>query len=314
LYNQRYVVKDCVWFIDTLQKKIDDKKLFISIDTESYEFEHDKLTEFGWSIFKKNGEIIKNRHLIVKENMEYHNKVYVPDNRDHYNFGKSEIKELKEIIRELNEDLKKVNYIVGQGINNDIKDLKEINVDISKYKKMRATTVYEYGIIETMDLYMGYNTCYKHAKLEDELNNLNISYERLHNAGNDAYYTMKFFVEVLKKFDIHRLKYRSFLRRPSYTPSNNTKKEQEVEVEIEKEWIENDENNTRDKKDKDQDKEKNKRDQKNKKDKKIFHFKNDNLEIDLDDDDEDDLDGGEDFDSSELQAIMKEVEELDFSD
>ncbi|KAG4107784.1 hypothetical protein H8356DRAFT_1416196 [Neocallimastix lanati (nom. inval.)] len=52
--------------------------------------------------------------------------------------------------------LKGVNYVLGQGINNDIKDFKKININLSKYKKMSETTVYEYGIIEAKDLYMSY--------------------------------------------------------------------------------------------------------------------------------------------------------------
>ena len=88
---------------------------------------------------KKSEDIVKNRHRIIKENQECYNEVYIQDNKDHYNFKKSEIQILKEIINKLNEDLKGVNYVLGQGINNDIKDFKKININLSKYKKMSET-------------------------------------------------------------------------------------------------------------------------------------------------------------------------------
>jgi len=144
--------------------------------------EHKYLTEIGWCIFKKDGKIIKNKHAIVKENMNYHNGVHVPDNRDYFLFGKSTIMELKAIEEELRQDVEKVNYIVGHGVFNDIRYLRKIKVKTGKFIKMKSSGCPRFGLIDTMDLYSGVFLS-KAVSLEKSLRKLEISYDRLHNGG-----------------------------------------------------------------------------------------------------------------------------------
>ncbi|ORX40397.1 hypothetical protein BCR36DRAFT_190173 [Piromyces finnis] len=188
--------KDFVHLINSIRSRIDKEKLFLCLDIEAYELEKKFLTEFGWCIFKKDGVILENKHFIVKENMKYHNGIHVPDNRENYLFGKSEIRELKEIEEELKIDVAKVNYLVGQGVISDIRFLKKIKFKTSKFKKMNGKYVPEFGIIDTMDLYSGY-FLKQGVSLEKMLIKLNISYDKLHNAGNDANYTMQVFLRII---------------------------------------------------------------------------------------------------------------------
>jgi len=174
--------KDCVDLIDSIKNKIDNDKLYLCLDIEAYEREQKLLTEFGWCIFKKDGTIIKNKHAIVKENMKYSNGIHVPDNRDNFLFGKSEIQELKEIEEELKIDVAKVNFLVGQGVISDIRFFNKINFKTSNFKKMNSATVPEYGIIDTMDLYSGH-FLKQGVSLEKSLIKLKIPYDKLHNAG-----------------------------------------------------------------------------------------------------------------------------------
>jgi len=226
-YEKPEKIQNRIKLIEAIKEKIDNEKLYICLDIEAYERNHDFLTEFGWCLFKKNGEIIKKKHAIVEEYLSYHNGRYVPDNKNNYNFGKSEIVKLKDIYKELKNDFNQVNYLVGHGINNDIRFLKKIQVDVSKFKKMNGNSskIDDYGIIETMDLFSGFFLT-KPVGLEKSLRRLEIPYRSLHNAGNDAYYTMQVFLEIIKRFDFFKEpKYEQVMnyKPPKKMKSNNSK-------------------------------------------------------------------------------------------
>ncbi|ORX76354.1 hypothetical protein BCR32DRAFT_303968 [Anaeromyces robustus] len=170
---------------------IDSRKLFISLDTESYEKNHDYLTEVGWVIFDKTKKIIKKKHFIIQEYSAFHNGIYVEDNKYNYNFGESETKPLITVKNFLNEDLKSVNYIVGQGINNDISDLKKRGINLTEFKEINGTYK-EKGIIDTQDLFAGYFH-ERPISLKKGLEKLSIPYQNLHNAGN------YFFIDIENK-------------------------------------------------------------------------------------------------------------------
>jgi len=187
-YEKPEKLQNRIKLIELIKEKIDDDKLYICLDIEAYERNHDFLTEFGWCLFKKNGKIIKIKHAIVEEYKNYHNGRYVPDNRDHFNFGTSKVEKLKDIYKELKNDFDKVNYLVGHGINNDIRFLKKIKVDVSKFKKMNSgTKIDDYGIIETMDLFSGFFLT-KPVGLEKSLRRLEIQYKRLQNVEKNFFF------------------------------------------------------------------------------------------------------------------------------
>jgi len=178
--------KDYSKLINAVRNNVNKNKQYLCLDIEAYEGDQKILTEFGWCIFKKDGSIVKNKHVIVKENMMYHNGTKVPDNRDYYLFGDSEIQELKVIEEELKKDIESVNYIVGQGVNNDLHYLESIEVDTSKFICMKDFKVEKYGVIDTMDLYSGLFRA-PAVSLEKMLIKFKIPYDRLHNAGKNFY-------------------------------------------------------------------------------------------------------------------------------
>jgi len=173
---------DFAKLINTIKFNIGNSRFYLCLDIEAYENNQSILTEFGWCIFKKDGTITKKKHAIVKENMNYHNGKKVPDHRDHYLFGESEIQELKVIEEELKADIESVNYLVGQGINNDIRYLKSIHVNTDKFISMKNSKVQKFGIIDTMDLYSGYFNL-QAVSLEKSLIKLHIPFDKLHNGG-----------------------------------------------------------------------------------------------------------------------------------
>jgi len=172
--------------INTIRHNINRNKLYLSLDIEAFEQNQKILKEFGWCIFKKDGTITKTKHAIVKENMNYHNEKNVPDNRNYYLFGDSEVMELKAIEEELRKDIDRVSYLVGQGINNDLRFLKFINIDTSKFVNMKNSQVPKYGLIDTMDLNSGYYLA-NGLGLEKSLIKLQIPYDKLHNSGKSIY-------------------------------------------------------------------------------------------------------------------------------
>jgi len=189
-YNERYF--NYTKIINAIRHNIGGKKLFLCLDIEAFEYNQKKLTEFGWCIFKKDGTVIKRKHGIVRENLRFHNGKHVPNNRDYYLFGDSDIQNLYDIKKELKNDIQRVDYLVGQGIGNDLRYLRSIDINVSKFKRMKNGVVPEFGVIDTMDLYSGYFLT-EGVSLEKSLIRLGIPYERLHNAGKYNIYIIIFF-------------------------------------------------------------------------------------------------------------------------
>ncbi|ORX53309.1 hypothetical protein BCR36DRAFT_368972 [Piromyces finnis] len=181
-------------FVNKIKTVVGNDTLFMSFDTEAYEKDKTKLTELGWVIFKKNGEIIKQKHGIVKEYYSLRNKDNVPDNKDNCIFS-SDHQSLDEIEKEFVNDLKTVSLLFMTGY-----DFQYFNPNGK-------------GIIEIRDVYTAFFLDSPHG-LEDGLKRCNINYRCLHNAGNDAYYTMKYFLYFLDNFDISERKYQNILNYP----------------------------------------------------------------------------------------------------
>jgi len=169
--------------INAIQHNISKSKLYLSFDIEEYEQNKKLITEIGWCIFKKDGTIRKKKHAIVKENIDCRNTKKKQDNKDNYLFGESDVQELKVIEEELRKDVEKVSYLVSHGIGkNDIRYLKSIKVNITRFIKMKGSKVPHCGLIDTMDLYAGlFNS--KGVNLEKSLTDLEIPFDKLYNAG-----------------------------------------------------------------------------------------------------------------------------------
>eukprot|EP00833_Pecoramyces_ruminatium_P009797 jgi/Orpsp1_1/1183829/evm.model.c7180000086878.1 len=113
------------------------------------------------------------KHFIIQENIDYHNGHFVEDNKFNYNFGESEIKPLREVKEILKDDLTSVNYIVGQSIKNEIRELEKLGIDIVKFKN---------GIIDTQDLFIERFHVRQPISLKKGLERFFVPYKNLHNA------------------------------------------------------------------------------------------------------------------------------------
>jgi len=84
--------------------------------------------------------------------LAFHNGKCVENNKFNYNFEDSETKPLEEVKRILNNDLSMVNYIVGQGISNDIQGLKKFGINFTKFEKMVG--IYKGMVLLTLKIYL----------------------------------------------------------------------------------------------------------------------------------------------------------------
>ncbi|KAK1236477.1 hypothetical protein PQX77_000254 [Marasmius sp. AFHP31] len=189
---------------NNVQKLFKEKKhVFLAIDIESWEMEHDLITEFGYSVIHWEGEreVNVDGHWIVKEYETYLNGKYVAENRKNYIFGKSEVLSkaaFKKRVHELLEHYQSLGavFLVFHDASGDIKYLKSkmVEAPLDGISYVLPDTSPDKGlyVADTSDLFAalegeGSKNRRGLAKICDLLK---IDTRFLHNAGNDAHYTL----------------------------------------------------------------------------------------------------------------------------
>ncbi|KAK9380738.1 ribonuclease H-like domain-containing protein [Kockiozyma suomiensis] len=169
-------------------------KVFVAIDIEAYERNQGKITEIGiaiWDSSLPSTTAPDVRHFRVQESLHLRNGKYVPDASEKFDFGKSEILTLAActaIVQQLFDGLHDKSVFVGHDAKQDINFLKSIGVYLPNY----------IPVADTLELWRMRFGNQAPARMRVVLNGLGISSQNLHNAGNDAYYT----IQALKKMFI----------------------------------------------------------------------------------------------------------------
>ncbi|TFK75817.1 hypothetical protein BDN72DRAFT_785842 [Pluteus cervinus] len=179
---------------------------WLAIDFENWERENKLITEFGWRLIQWNEkkEVETHGHWIVQEHETYRNGTYVPDRRYNYNFGASE-KVTKATLRRKTHDLiaplakEGPLYLVFHDHKQDIKYLESLEAPIDSRSIILPdpgnTPTTGIFVVDTTDLFAaleGEDAANNNKRsLEQVCRHLRISTENLHNAGNDAYYTLE---------------------------------------------------------------------------------------------------------------------------
>ncbi|ORX99583.1 hypothetical protein K493DRAFT_313167 [Basidiobolus meristosporus CBS 931.73] len=166
------------------------KYIFFAIDIESYEANHTFITEVGWTIYNPVKGLFVDKHYIVKENYHLRNGKYVADNKDRFAFGKSVCTSLLNTVSQLQADweMSSPPILVGHDVKNDLQYLRNMGAKLS-------------DPIETFDtssLYMALTKVEQKRKLSSILSEFGIEHKYLHNAGNDAHYTMEAFLAIVR--------------------------------------------------------------------------------------------------------------------
>jgi DNA polymerase III epsilon subunit-like protein len=204
------------------------RRVFVCVDCEAYEFAQDKITEVGICVLDTadltpenlntaTGEfiwpnVLKSAHFIVNEYKHLVNKRFVRGHPDKFSFGTTQqlplaiaanmlrrlfqdptqLDDLMNTLKTPESDLREI-VLVGHGISSDVEYLKNINFDAHQVK----------NIVSTADTHriLGKTGQTSLARLLTALNFNSVEDVEqqlwLHNAGNDAVWTMKALVMLV---------------------------------------------------------------------------------------------------------------------
>lgn len=167
----------------------------MAIDIETYENDHSKILEIGFvitSLASPEGNE-QAYHFIIKEHLYMVNRDYVSDNRDKFRFGTSQRMSLAEAAGKFSQYIRDVDVLVTHSSGQE-----------EEYLAKNGMSLEGKPMFDTQLLGLALLTDEKNLSvfgLKRLMNDLAIPYDEdiLHNAGNDAHYTMKVFLALKKK-------------------------------------------------------------------------------------------------------------------
>ncbi|KAG6821622.1 hypothetical protein H0H93_000131 [Arthromyces matolae] len=182
------------------------KGVWCAIDFEAWEYDHSVITEFGWSLigWKEGQELRKMGHLIVEENQKYRNSQYVPEHRYDYGFGESKLVKKALLSKAINDFIIELGeygpvFLVFHDNHQDIKYLKSLNVSLEGLKYIDHVEKFPDGglfVVDTSDLFAALEGVTDRRGLGRMCHLIQIPTRNLHNAGNDAYYTLEAMISM----------------------------------------------------------------------------------------------------------------------
>jgi predicted nucleic acid-binding protein len=164
----------------------------VSIDFEFFLKKKDNVqthtvTEMGITT-NENGQI-NSQHYLVEETYQLKKNKNLQNS---FHFGETKIVKLSEIVPILNKALENSKYVLFHEQREDYEILQTLNVQID-------------STIDVIDTQLSYKHYFKEKDglnngkpLEDLLDKFKVEYKDLHNAGNDAYYTLVLLKEMQK--------------------------------------------------------------------------------------------------------------------
>ena len=157
--------------------------LVIALDLEAWEFDNARITELGFTVYEPASNKLTPYHYIIQENAHHKNGSLVPDHRDRFITGNSIHSSLLDAFNVLS-GLMSQGYValVGHGIQSDLNMILD-----SGLPKLPSERVVQ---IDTQMLFLQIDRAADQSRLEDVLKHFKIPHRFLHNAGNDAFYTM----------------------------------------------------------------------------------------------------------------------------
>lgn len=181
-------------FAKTLITVNDKRTVLISLDIEAHEFDTNKITEIGISIYDPSREALSTIpqfttiHLLPKEYLHLRNGIYVPDHKHDFLGGRSltlPLKECTKFMRTLFDHYfikRKAQgfhpVIVGHDVGGDLKWLRSMNVSVPN----------DVTIADTQSIQK--SVCGEQFSLSKMLTYFQIPHSHLHNGANDAYFTL----------------------------------------------------------------------------------------------------------------------------
>ncbi len=190
--------------LKSLKRSIDSGKVrrLLAFDVEAFEFDHRRLLELGAALYivssSSDPPNIQTWHFVMHENERKQNGKYCANNRDNYMFGKTQVKRISEVFEWLMTEMSQPHTaIVGHNLQADLRYL---------CQAIGSTTVkFNHGWLrgrqhfDTQAIFKEVYLRPHEEKLEKLLRHFGIEHGYLHNAGNDAYYTL---ITALKLADL----------------------------------------------------------------------------------------------------------------
>ena len=177
----------------TIQKRPNARVL--AFDVEVYEHDHSTLLEVGFVVTSFDAAAVskKSYHYIINENIHFKNKDEVPDNRDRFEFGTSQRMPLREAIAGFKHHLAQTDVLITHSGFHDEAYLSTYGISLAG-KPMFDTQILALALMHGRPSLYG---------LKRLLRDLAIPFDEslLHNAGNDALYTMEAFRALRKKLE-----------------------------------------------------------------------------------------------------------------
>ncbi|CUM47504.1 unnamed protein product [Debaryomyces tyrocola] len=166
-------------------------KVLIAIDIEAWERNINKVTEIGIAVYDPNGQFysilptVQQFHILIREHEKMYNGRYCPNNKNNFMGGVSYTLELAEskkfvesVINKYSCESEEGIVLVGHHIEGDLKWLRSIGVQLP----------HDAPIVDTARIHrLSYESG---GSLRGILRNVGIPHGYLHNAANDAYYTL----------------------------------------------------------------------------------------------------------------------------
>ena len=200
--------------LGTRPGNLNSRTMFLSVDVEAYEFDQKRITEIGISTLETvdlfgippgvNGKNwaakVQSRHFRIQEYAHLVNKKHVKGCPDKFEFGKSEFIPLKDVKSTLErcflpsdsplglypDGTCKV-VLVAHNASADIKYLTDIGFNVTEKIS---------DCIDTSDLYRVVRRQAREFGLSTLMLRYGISGDHLHNAGNDASYTLRALIAI----------------------------------------------------------------------------------------------------------------------
>ncbi|PPQ99064.1 hypothetical protein CVT24_003624 [Panaeolus cyanescens] len=205
--SARPYTTQCRFSFEDVRARWNDKRgVWLALDFEAWERDHTVLTEFGWSLvrWEDDREIKETGHLIVDEHQKYTNTQYVknynPASRYRFHFGTQEIVNRKTFtsrIKDIIETQRQYGplYLVFHNESQDTKYLASLGISLeglSNLPLLPGSTEPPFMLVDTSELIAALLGSDKGDSkgLSKTCHLLSIPTKDLHNAGNDACYTM----------------------------------------------------------------------------------------------------------------------------
>lgn len=192
--------KNAIDSVDSIQQRIRNDFTVIAFDVEMWEKQHSIVLEIGYAQYRvESGNVVSrdHHHFLVKENTGYKNSQFIQGRPECFSsdLGTTETISLSESLQRFQAAIDSSDIIVGHSMFGDLQSLP--GVEFLAESRMLADTAEIYAKM-SKDAVKGNQVSVKNMVRNFGMRDRYV----LHNAGNDAFYTLAGFFKMLLDIDI----------------------------------------------------------------------------------------------------------------